>query len=124
MAGYFTTMRESAMLKKTMKSMARVHWEKNRPKMVAHLKANNVYETALENNARIANDVLSSKLRLGADPQAAEKYVLMTWICLPDEEAEPILDSDIMPFSQPDEELAGSLPPQDLTKVWNASEHF
>lgn len=107
-----------------MKSMARSHWEKNRPKMVAHLKANNTYETALENNARIANDVLSSKLRLGADPQAAEKYVLMTWICLPDEETEPILDSDIMPFSQPDEERAGSLSPNDLINARNAPERF
>jgi hypothetical protein len=117
-------MRESAMLKKTMKSMARIHWEKHRPKMVAHLKANNVYETALENNARIASAVLSSKLRLGADSVAAEKYVLMTWICLPDEDTEPILDSDIMPFSQPGEEITESLIPEDLVKTWNTSEHI
>jgi hypothetical protein len=83
-----------------------------------------VYETALENNARIASAVLSSKLRLGADSVAAEKYVLMTWICLPDEDTEPILDSDIMPFSQPGEEITESMIPEDSVKTWNTSEHI
>lgn len=59
------------MHEQTMKSLARMHWEKHRPKMVSHLKANKEDETALEHNARIANDVLSSKLRLGADLEVA-----------------------------------------------------
>ena len=68
--------------------------------------------------------MLSRKLRLGADSVAAEKYVLMTWICLPDEDTEPILDSDIMPFSQLAEEIIGSLTPKAQAKALNASERI
>ena len=95
-----------------MKSLARIHWEKHRPKMVAHLKANKEYESALEHNARIAGDVLASKLRLGADLEIAEKYVLKTWIFLPDEKTSPLLDPDLMPFSQPGKDNTGLLPPK------------
>ena len=93
----------------TMRNLAKIHWEKHRPKMVAHLKANKKYDAALENNARIAMNVLSSKLQLGSDLKSAEKYVLKTWIFLPDEKTEPTLDSDLMPFPQPEEEIAGAL---------------
>ena len=93
----------------TMRSLAKIHWEKHRPKMVAHLKASKKYESALENNARIAMNVLSSKLQLGSDLKAAEKYVLKTWIFLPDEKTVPILDADLMPFPQPEEAIAVAL---------------
>lgn len=93
----------------TMRSLAKIHWERHRPKMVAHLKASKKYEAALENNARIAMNVLSNRLRLGSDLKAAEKYVLKTWIFLPDEKTEPTLDADLMPFPQPEEAIAGAL---------------
>lgn len=110
------------MHEQTMKSLARIHWEKHRPNMVAHLKANKEYEAALENNARIASHVLSSKLHMGADLETAKKYVLKTWIFLPDEKTEPVLDSDLMPFSQPEKRIIGSMVTHDPEKNWNASE--
>jgi hypothetical protein len=106
----------------TMKSLARIHWEKHRPKMVAHLKANKIYEAALKHNARIASDVLSSKLSLGADLETAKKYVLKTWIFLPDEKTEPLLDPDLMPFSQPGENMISVQPPKIPGKARIASE--
>ena len=104
------------------KSLARIHWEKHRPKMVAHLKANQENEPALEHNARIASDVLASKLRLGANLEIAKKYVLKTWIFLPDEKTSPILDPDLMPFSQPGEDKTDLLPPKFPGKIRIASE--
>jgi hypothetical protein len=37
---------------------------------------------------------------------------------------EPIMDSDIMPFNQPGEEINGSLTPRDQVKALNASERI
>ena len=61
---------------------------------------------------------------MGVDLEAAQKYVLRTWIFLPDEKTEPILDSDLMPFSQPGEHIAGSLPPYDPGTTLNTSDQF
>lgn len=110
--------------KQTLKNLARIHWEKHRPRMVAHLKANQEYEAALENNALIASQVLSSKLKLGADEENARKYVLKTWIFLPNENTEPILDWELMPFSQPGEDIVELTTLHDPGKTRDSFDHF
>lgn len=82
--------------------MAKNHWEKYRPKMVAELKRRGVYQEALIMAQETAKKVLANRMmatdRTGMALEVARKEVLEEFILLPDEKEVPTLSPDRMPW--------------------------
>jgi hypothetical protein len=82
-------------------AMAKKHWEEFRPRMVAHLKKEGVYEDALVNAQDRAAAMYGDQVHRGNNPESAKEMALQMFILLPEETREQELDVDRMPFSQP-----------------------
>ena len=82
--------------------MAQRHWEKYRPRMVAHLKQTLIYHQALLNAQEQTRDLVTEEVRRGNDVDSARDMALAMFVTLPSEEELPILPADRMPFSQPE----------------------
>ena len=83
--------------------MAKNHWEKFRPKMVAHLKRELVYKSALLNAQEMAKELIGQEVsKLGNSLENAREKALAMYVLLPSEAEQPILEADRMPYSQPE----------------------
>jgi CheY-like chemotaxis protein len=84
--------------------MARSHWKKQRPKMVAHLEAKGLLDRALEETQERAKDALADLVtQRGIPHDQAWEMVTSKLIFLPSEEEMKTLPVDLMSYSQMDD---------------------
>ena len=77
------------------------HWKKHRPNMAADLERRGLLEKAALMAQERSREAILDLMQEGADLEQAKELVLTKLIYLPDEEEEPTLSPDQMPFSQP-----------------------
>ncbi len=82
--------------------LAKTHWEKHRPRMVAHLKRQGVYRDALVIAQEKAVALAAALAVGGLDGHQAQWEGKLTYLLLPAETEQAHLDHDLMPFSQPE----------------------
>jgi CheY-like chemotaxis protein len=84
--------------------VAKSHWKKHRPKMVAHLEAGGLLDRALEETQERAKDALTDLVtQRGIPHDQAWEMVTSKLIFLPSEEEMKTLPVDLMSYSQMDD---------------------